>query len=235
MTARPATVVILGAVIALCTAPAGRTEDPVSLANVKEPPSITPDEPYAKEFSLERAARYLDTSALYWLKTKKCAACHTMAPYLIARPAVASVLAPAPEVRSFFEEITSTHEKAFPASLPADAKTSVVVVTATALAFNDRATTSKLSPLTRKALDRMLAAQRADGGWDWPFRDVPPIKDTEHYGVTFAALGIGVAPEDYAKAEPARKGLDGIRKYLKAHPPTTLHEKAMLLWVSTLR
>jgi squalene-hopene/tetraprenyl-beta-curcumene cyclase len=108
----------------------------------------------------------------------------------------------------------------------------VVVVTATALAFNDRMTTGKLHPLTRKALDRMWESQRADGGWDWPFRDVPPIKDAEHYGVTFAALGAGLAPEEYAKTEPARKGLDGIRKYLHAHAPTTLHERAMLLWVA---
>ena len=83
-----------------------------------------------------------------------------------------------------------------------------------------------------KALDRMWAAQRPDGGWDWPFRDVPPIKDTEHYGATFAALGAGLAPGGYAMTEAARKGLGGVRKYLKGHPPTTLHERAMLLWLA---
>ncbi len=211
----------------------GRGEgERLSLANVPAPAPLVADEPLARAFSLERAAQALDTSALHWQKTRKCAACHTMAPYLMARPALAAVSPEPPEVRRFFEEITTTPEKAFPSHLPADARTSVVVGVGTSLAFNDRTTTGKLHPVTRKALDRMWAAQRTDGGWDWPFRDVPPIKDTEHYGVTFAALGVGLAPEEYAKSEPARKGLDGIRKYLKAHAPTTLHERTMLLWVA---
>jgi squalene-hopene/tetraprenyl-beta-curcumene cyclase len=78
----------------------------------------------------------------------------------------------------------------------------------------------------------MWAAQRPDGGWDWPFRDVPPIRDTERCGVTFAALGAGLAPEGYAKSEAARKGLERVRKYLMDHLPTTLHERAMLLWLA---
>ena len=225
-------ILVIGWLMAACALPSIQAAQPVTLANVMAPPPVTPDEPVAKEFSLELAARYLDTSALDWLKTRNCAACHTMTPYLMARPATTSVLSSGAEVRRFFEDITATPEKAFPSSLPADGRTSVVVVTATALAFNDRMTTGKLHPLTRKALDRMWAAQRLDGGWDWPFRDVPPIKDAEHYGVTFAALGAGLAPEEYAKTESARKGLNGIRKYLAAHAPTTLHERAMLLWVA---
>ena len=58
--------------------------------------------------------------------------------------------------------------------------------------------------------------QRADGAWDWPFRDVPPIKDREHYGVTFAALGVGLAPEGYARTEAARADDDiGARKRVR--------------------
>jgi len=233
MRGRLALRLVIACALASCAIPAdGRAEEPITLANVTDPPPVTPDEPVAKEFSLVRTAHYLDTAALSWLKTKDCAACHTMVPYLMARPALAPVLAPAPEVRRFFANVTANPEKAFPSNLPADARTAVVVGIATGLAFNDHMTTGKLDPLTRKALDRMWAAQRQDGGWDWPFRDVPPIKDAEHYGVTFAALGVGLAPEEYAKTELARRGLDGVRKYLKAHPPTTLHERAMLLWVS---
>ncbi|MFN0197255.1 MAG: squalene--hopene cyclase [Planctomycetaceae bacterium] len=206
--------------------------EPITLANVVAPPPVMPDEPLAKEFSLEQAVRYLDSSTLTWLKTKECVACHTMPPYLMARPAVESVSPSSPEIRRFFEAITETPEKAFPSYLPPDGRTSIVVVTATALAFNDRMSTNRLHPVTLKALDRMWGLQRADGGWDWPFRDVPPIKDAEHYGVTFAALGVAMAPEEYAQTDAARKGLDGIRKYLQSHPPTTLHERAMLLWIS---
>src|SRR5712692_5704429 len=64
---------------------------PVTLSNVEAPPPITPDEPIAKSFSPERAAHYLDTAALHWIKTKNCTACHTMLPYVMARPALAAV------------------------------------------------------------------------------------------------------------------------------------------------
>ena len=43
----------------------------------------------------------------------------------------------------------------------------------------------------------------------------------------------GTRFERYADSEAARKGLAGIRKFLKAHPPSTLHQKAMVLWAGT--
>src|SRR5262249_42731388 len=159
---------------------------------------LTPDEPFAKEFSPQLAAHYLDTAALHWQQTKACVACHTMPPYLMARHALSSVSAPAPQVRRFFEHLVAERQNAFPSYLPADGRTAVRMALATGLAFNDRVTTGKLHPLTRKALDQLWPVQRPDGGWEWPFRDVPPIKITEHYGVTFAALGVGLAPEGYA-------------------------------------
>jgi squalene-hopene/tetraprenyl-beta-curcumene cyclase len=206
--------------------------EPITLANVQPPPPFAPDEPFAKEFSAALAARSLDTAALHWQKTRACTACHTMPAYLMARPALAAVSPPAPEVRQFFEDLVAQRRDALPSYLPADGRTAVRVGLATALAFNDRMTTGKLHPLTRKALDQLWVVQRPDGGWQWPFRDVPPIKITEHYGVTFAALGVGLAPDGYAQTEAARKGLERVRQYLKANPPASLHEKAMLLWAS---
>ena len=79
----------------------------------------------------------------------------------------------------------------------------------------------------------MWTRQREDGGWEWPFRDTPPIKSDEHYGVVLAALAASAAPENYSASEPARKGLAGIRKFLTAHPPRSLHQKGMLLWGNT--
>lgn len=205
---------------------------PITLANVEAPPALHPDEPYAKVFSARNAARYFDTAALHWIKAKSCVACHTMPPYLMARPALAEVAPAAPEVRQFFEDLAAQRKDPFPAHLPKDGRISTLIAIATSLAFNDRMTTGKLHAQTRQALDRLWTVQRPDGGWDWPFRDVPPIKDREHYGVTFAALGVGLAPEGYARTEVAQKGLAGVRRYLQANPPKYLHEKAMLAWVS---
>jgi squalene-hopene/tetraprenyl-beta-curcumene cyclase len=204
----------------------------LALDSVSPPAPPVAEEPLARTFSPERAARSLDTNALHWQKTRKCAACHTLGPYLMARPALSAVSPEPPEARRFFETIVEKRLEAEPA-LPKDAVTAVVLEVAVALAFHDRATTGKLHPLTRQALDRMWALQRPDGGWQWPQRDTPPIKSDEHFGVTLAALGAGVAPDHYARTPAARKGLAGVRKFLQAHPPTSLHQKAMLLWAGT--
>ena len=203
--------------------------DRLTLDNVPAPVPPVAGEPPARTFSPENAARSLDVGALHWQKTRRCAACHTMVPYLMARPALAAVAPEPPEVRRFFEVVVENRLEAEPA-LPKDGVTAVVLGVAVALAFHDRATTGKLHPLTRQALDRMWSLQRPDGGWQWPFRDTPPIKSDEHYGVTLAALGAGVAPENYARSENARKGLAGVRAFLRAHPPTSLHQRAMVLW-----
>jgi squalene-hopene/tetraprenyl-beta-curcumene cyclase len=108
-----------------------------------------------------------------------------------------------------------------------------VVATAAALAFNDAATSGTLSPLTRKALDRMWTVQRADGGWNWLKCNWPPMESDDEYGAALAALAAGVAPETYAASEPARAGLAKLRGYWQQHPPPTLHHEAMLVWADT--
>ncbi len=210
---------------------AGRAE-PLTLETVKPPSEIGPTEPLARQFSLEAAARALDTAALHWQKTRSCTACHTMLPYLMARPALAAVSSPPSEVRRFFEEVAAGKREAMPAYTCHDVDGAVAIGVAAALALNDRGTTGKLHPLTRAALQQMWKRQRPDGGWDWPFRDTPPFKVTEHYGVTLAAVAAGMAPEDYARSEAAKAGLDGIRRFLGKSPAVTLHERAMMLWAS---
>jgi squalene-hopene/tetraprenyl-beta-curcumene cyclase len=199
--------------------------------DVAAPPALSREEPLAREFSAERAARALDTAALHWAKTRGCAACHTIPPYLMARQSLAAVAPVPPGVRRFVEDVVARRREGEPKLSP-DAVSAVLVGVAVGLAADDRATTGKLHPLTRQALDRMWSVQRADGGWQWPFRDVPPVKLDEHYGATFAALGAGLAPEGYARTEPARKGLDGVRRFLAANPPQSLHQQTMLLWAS---
>src|SRR5262245_33630499 len=66
-----------------------------------------PGEPFATEFSLKLAARSLDSSAAAWQRENQCCQCHANFMYLIARPALAEVLAPPPHVRSLFEQLVS--------------------------------------------------------------------------------------------------------------------------------
>jgi squalene-hopene/tetraprenyl-beta-curcumene cyclase len=149
----------------------------------------------------------------------------------MARPLLPAMGPAVGEVRAFVERIVVDKLEAEP-SLPPDGISAIMVQVATGLSINDRLTTGKLHPVTRQALDRMWTRQREDGSWEWPFRDVPPIKIDEHYGVTFAAIGAGTAPEGYAETEAARAGLAKIRRYLAAHPAVSLHQRGMLAWAS---
>jgi len=202
----------------------------ITLNDVEEGlPVITADEPIATEFSDERAAQYLDRSALNWQKTKKCATCHTNLFYMVARPALKTILPDSGEVRSFYEDYRKVRwEK----KGPTEAQGFWPIVVGTGLTFNDLQTTGKLSDVAREVLDIMWTVQREDGGWKWPDCDYAPLEIDDHYGVTLAALTVGIAPDGYAETPQARAGLEKLRKYLKDNPPKSLHHRAMLAWCS---
>jgi len=218
-------------VFAACVT-ATQAAGPVTIENVEAPAAISADEPRAAVFSLEQAARSLDTAALDWQRNHACTACHTMLPYLAARPALNVIAPQTREVRQFFEEIVAGQREAMPSYTCKDVDGAVAIGIAWAMSLNDRSTTGKLHPLTRRALDRMWTLQREQGDWEWPFRDTPPLKINEHYGVTLAAIAAGMAPDEYATTPPARIGLAGIRRYLAKATPVSLHQQAMLLWAS---
>ena len=202
--------------------------EPVTLENVVDPGPNKRDEPMAKEFSIAKATHFLDSASLNWQKQRKCFTCHTNYAYLYARPAISANSPAHSEVRKFAEQLVS--ERWIEKGPRWDAE---VVATAAALAFNDAATSRELHPLTQTALDRMWTVQRDDGGFDWLKCNWPPMESDDHYGATLAAIAVGVAPDNYAKTEAAKRGLEGIRKYLKNNPPPTLHHEAMMLWASS--
>ena len=192
--------------------------------NLPEHVPATADEPLAAAFSLERAAHSLDTSALAWLKVHQCSQCHANFMCLIARPTVA--VATAPEVRKAYETLVADRWEKNGLRYPSEA-----MVVAVPLAFNDAQTTGKLHPLTRKALDRMLTHQRADGGWNG-IGGAERTFINEYEETLLGALGIAVAPEDYAKTEAAATALDRVREYVKSHPAVTPYQKGLLLWTA---
>jgi squalene-hopene/tetraprenyl-beta-curcumene cyclase len=189
------------------------------------------DEPKLARCSLERAAQYLDNVAVEWTRKRNCGTCHTNIPYLMARPFLKEFDSPGQsEVRAFFEKRIAHWNDPDKAAKPRwDAE---VLSTAEALAINDAATTGKLHPLTRQALDRMWTLQTKDGGWDWLKCDWPPYEHDDYYGAIVAALAAGYAPEDYAHAPSASKGLERLRIYFRSTPPPDLHHQSMLLWAS---
>lgn len=220
---------VVGLVFCPCTGQSSTAAggEPVTLDSVIDPGANSPDEPLAEAFSLERALHFLDSAALTWQKQRQCFTCHTNYVYLYARPLISPDAAAHRSVREFAEQlITQRWETDGPRW---DAE---VVATAAALAFNDRVTTGRLAPETRRALDRMWTVQREDGGITWISCGWPPMESDDHYGVTLAALAASVAPDDYANTDQARRGIEGLRRYFENNKPATLHHRMMLLWVS---
>jgi squalene-hopene/tetraprenyl-beta-curcumene cyclase len=200
--------------------------------DVPPPGPNSPDEPVAAQLSLAKAAEFLDAAALDWTRKRQCGTCHTNYAYLIGRPALREFEAPAvAEIRSFFENRVAHWDDETPGARPRwDTE---VVATACALALNDAGTSGELHPLTRKALDRMWTVQQASGAWNWVKCDWPPYEHDDYYGAVFAAVAVGHAPGDYAKAESARAGIERLRTYLTANPAPDLHHRTFLLWAST--
>lgn len=216
------------AVVALTlTQDVARADEP-PLKRYTPPTDNKKDEPLAKQFSLERAASFLDNAAMQWTDQRGCFACHTNYAYLYVRSTVGANRRTQAEVRQALEGMVTDRWVLGKPRWDAE-----VVAAAAALAYNDSLTTKKLHPLTRLALNKIWTVQKKDGGIRWLKCAWPPMENDDHYGVTLAALAVGVAPEDYAKTEPAKKGLDGLRTWLIANPPQHTHHKAMILWVST--
>ena len=214
--------------LCVCSREALLADDGVTLESVVAPGPNQANEPVAKELSLEKAAHFLDSAALTWQKDRKCFTCHTNFAYLYARPAISADTTAHTQVRAFAEELVQTRWANEGPRWDAE-----VVAAAAALAFNDAATTGKLHAVSRTALDRMWTVQKEDGGFSWLKCDWPPMESDDHYGVTLAAIAVGVAPDEYAATPAAQKGMEGIRRWLKANAPPTLHHQAMLLWANS--
>jgi squalene-hopene/tetraprenyl-beta-curcumene cyclase len=203
--------------------------------DLPKPAATKADEPLAKKLSLARSAEFLDQVAVQWVRSHNCASCHTSYPFLMARPLLGDAKAPALVwFRQYLEARVAGWDRGKKgAGLPEEEDEAVteIVATAATLAFDD-ARTGKLHPLTRQALDRMWTVQRKDGSWDWNKHRLPPQELDEYYGVVYAALGVGCAPDGYAGSEAAKVGVSRLKQYLKENRPPNLHHKTWLLWAA---
>lgn len=189
-------------------------------------------EPQAAEFSLAKAVSFLDSAAVSWGNTHGCVTCHTNGLYLAARPLVSGKAPANLAVRQLAREylLEDLLEKELPKG--GDHEIQDLVATAAFLAISDARSTGELHPTTRAALDSIWNRQSEEGLWDWAKCNWPPYEIDDHFGVTLAALGVGIAPDDYAQTPAAKEGLEKIRRYLTKHPPANPHQKGMTLWAA---
>lgn len=184
-----------------------------------------PDEPIAKQYSLDRGAEYLDGLTRQWNKDVGCVTCHTTLSYLTARPSPkegsASAMA---ELREFMEYRVANWKTDKPLW---DAE---VLITATSLAVHDSRATGKLQPPTRTALERMWSLQRPDGAWNWLKAGTPPFEHDDYYGAVLVAVGVGLAPDNYSAEVGIKDEVAKLRQYFAKKPPPSLHHAAWLMW-----
>ena len=169
-----------------------------TLENVPPTGPIQRESPAKQGFSPQRAAKYLDIASLNWQKNRECVTCHTNMAYLMARPALEPSLGSSGEVREFFETQVIHEFSGEPSSLRLGDFTPVV--TSLALSFHDAQHQRELSEAAQKSLKAMWETQKNDGSWNWLKCGWAPMEIDDHYGVTLAALAVGVAPGDYSKS-----------------------------------
>jgi squalene-hopene/tetraprenyl-beta-curcumene cyclase len=181
------------------------------------------------QFSVAKAAEFLDAGAQAH-EGNKCVTCHATFAYLMARPALPVPAAKHAVVRSHLEKWAADLAALHLNDASEPRKLTEAVMSGAVLAQHDAATSGKLQPITRKALDLMWQVQQRDGGYNWlKPNNEPPSAIDNHFGATMAAIGAGLAPDGYADTPAARAGLEKLRGHLRAHPPQHMHQRAMLL------
>jgi len=189
----------------------------------------TADEPFIGKFSAQAAAGYLDARK-HLMESKNCFACHSTFTYLPGRSAIDPLAKGVMETRVLLERVTAMYlDESQRLKVKTQYISQVRILTAVELARHDAATTGKLQPITRQALDSLWELQRKDGSVPWlHVREAPQAID-DWWPATMIALGVGSAPEGYAQSDKAKAGIEKLRGWFREHPPKNSHERGLTL------
>jgi squalene-hopene/tetraprenyl-beta-curcumene cyclase len=209
------------------------------------------------DWSPKLAAEFLDSRQQEWFAWPPaaatggpCVSCHTGVTYLLARPALRAALGEAGRTSyetGLLNALRARVESRDPKELfkafarePAASQAigTESILSALFLAIED-APAGTLSPLTRKAFDRMWSLQAregdANGAWSWFDFDVDPweTRDSRFYGAALAALATGYTPAGYRGDADVRERVEALAAYLRREQPSQpLHNRLMVLWAS---
>lgn len=183
------------------------------------------------------AAKYLDDRLNLWfaratqLQTGEgkvaCISCHTVVPYLLARPALRKAMhikEPTSQEARLLDNITRRVETWLNGASMSDTKHggqhgTEEILNALVLARRDAAEGKlQASEVTRKAFRQLWEAQRADGAWDWmDFAQEPDESAASRfYGAALAAVAVGTVPTVRGGGEGYSAYSEGnLRGYLR--------------------
>lgn len=218
----------LAALLAVSATAQTKKTDPYAPEPVSKSTQDTVNEPQRKEFSLTAAAEYLDRRA--HLVESDCYACHSTFTYLPSRSLIDPLAPEVMRTRVMLERfLTKLHDPSQAASVKTHHISRVRLLAAVELARHDAATTGKLAPITRTALDHIWKLQTKEGGINWiKVREAPQAIDN-WWPAAMIALGVSAAPEGYSETASAKTGIEKLRGWFRAQTPQTLHERALTL------
>jgi squalene-hopene/tetraprenyl-beta-curcumene cyclase len=194
------------------------------------------------DWNPQLAANYLDGRQKEWFAWPRantavgvCVSCHTGLPYMLARPALRTVLkeaGPSPYETGLLDAVKKR--------IPTFGTTPAEPVL-TALLFSEQdARSGLLSKETEQAFDSLWSLQIASGpsqgSWSWNNTGRDPFSAPygQFYGAALAALAIGVAPDGYQSRPQIQKNLDALKRYLTdQRNKQPLHNRLVLVWAST--
>jgi len=198
-------------------------------------PAASANEPRLAEFSLARAADYIEQANLAWWKKRNCVACHTSGAYLLSRPALTPQLGkPSLEVRDFYVAALKEKQATERAELMRGIGPTQMAYIAGGLAEWDNHVRGSLSPETAAALRLMFELQGDDGSWGnttcWP-----PFESSVYQGTTVAAMAAATAPGwlDTLDDQVLNTKVDRMKQYLRTTSPPHDYGRLLLLWTST--
>ncbi|MGA2660004.1 MAG: hypothetical protein ABSH34_21085, partial [Verrucomicrobiota bacterium] len=163
----------------------------------------------------EKAAQYLDDRMDLWfakatkLKTGEgqtsCISCHTVVPYLLARPALRKAMgvnSPTPQETKLLDEITQrvdtfdSHQPLYEQKEKQSRGTEAVLNLLILAGADARERRQQPSGPAGKALHQLLEEQRPDGAWDWLDSALEPNEsaDARYGGAALAAFALGSVP-----------------------------------------
>ncbi len=183
------------------------------------------------------AAQYLDDRIDLWfvratrLQTGDgkvaCISCHTVVPYLLARPTLRKAMQmtePTSQEARLLDNITRRVESWVHGATMSDPKHggqhgTEEVLNALILARHDAEEGKRqASEVTRKAFRQLWETQRADGAWDWmDFAQEPDESAAARfYGAALAAVAVGTVPALWGGGESYSAASEGkLRGYLR--------------------
>ena len=222
---------------------------------------VTTEAKASESWDPKAAAVYLDQREVIWMAWQGaardhgtfCVSCHTAVPYALSRPALRKALAEdalSVNERKLLDNVTKRVQlwneiapfyvgEGYNSAKPAESRGTEAVLNALILASYDEQD-GHLSDTTRAAFRNMWALQQTGGGgkgaWSWLQFGMEPFeaKDSQYYGAAFAAIAVGIAPENYRSTPEIQEKLSMLREYLNREYATqSTMNHAVLLWAST--